>query len=171
VCYLFPRLTLCFNIGKKRLGQHFGRFFHKRIRSPCFRPVSAGQPHREGRERGSDAAPRCTPPTRSDPARRQSLPRSGKREKRAFSRRPGTDVMIFKIFSQKIWRFVGSNYSQFLEKNLIITLDFEKNANFFDESGQKSQKIVIRTSNPGSNPMIVSYVHSNVVIFCEFFFA
>jgi hypothetical protein len=33
-------------------------------------------------------------------------------------------------------------------KNLIITLGFEKNANFFAENWQKSQKIVIITSTP-----------------------
>jgi hypothetical protein len=34
-------------------------------------------------------------------------------------------------------------------KNLIITLVFEKNADFFAENCQKSQKIVIITSVPG----------------------
>jgi hypothetical protein len=34
-------------------------------------------------------------------------------------------------------------------KNLIITLVFVKNANFFAENWQKSQKIVIITSTPG----------------------
>jgi hypothetical protein len=34
-------------------------------------------------------------------------------------------------------------------KILIITLVFEKNANFFAENRQKSQKIVIITSTPG----------------------
>jgi hypothetical protein len=34
-------------------------------------------------------------------------------------------------------------------KILIITLVFEKNANFFAENWQKSQKIVIITSTPG----------------------
>jgi hypothetical protein len=38
-------------------------------------------------------------------------------------------------------------YSQFC-KNLMITLVFEKNANFFAENWQKSQKIVIITSTP-----------------------
>jgi hypothetical protein len=32
---------------------------------------------------------------------------------------------------------------------MIITLVFEKNANFFAENCQKSQKIVIITSTPG----------------------
>jgi hypothetical protein len=36
-----------------------------------------------------------------------------------------------------------------LFKNLIITLVFEKNAIFFSENCQKSQKIVIITSTPG----------------------
>jgi hypothetical protein len=34
-------------------------------------------------------------------------------------------------------------------KILIITLAFEKNANFFAENWEKSQKIVIITSTPG----------------------
>jgi hypothetical protein len=34
-------------------------------------------------------------------------------------------------------------------ENWIITLVFEKNANFFAENWQKSQKIVIITSTPG----------------------
>jgi hypothetical protein len=38
---------------------------------------------------------------------------------------------------------------RFFEKKLIITLVFEKNANFFVENWQKSQKIVIMTSTPG----------------------
>jgi hypothetical protein len=33
-------------------------------------------------------------------------------------------------------------------KNFIITLDVEKNANFFAENCRKSQKIVIITSTP-----------------------
>jgi hypothetical protein len=53
---------------------------------------------------------------------------------------PGTDVMILKIFSPK-------NSSKILAKKLckilIMTLVFEKNANFFAENCQKSQKIVI----------------------------
>jgi hypothetical protein len=32
--YFFPRQKLCFKFGKKRLGLHFGRLFHKRIWSP-----------------------------------------------------------------------------------------------------------------------------------------
>jgi hypothetical protein len=63
----------------------------------------------------------------------------------------GTDVMILKIFSPKNlaknWRFY-SKQSQILKK-MIITLVFEKNANFFDENWQKSKKIVIITSTPG----------------------
>jgi hypothetical protein len=38
---------------------------------------------------------------------------------------------------------------------MIITLVFEKTANFFAENGEKSQKIVIITStpgHPGANP-------------------
>jgi hypothetical protein len=39
---------------------------------------------------------------------------------------------------------------------LIITLVFEKNANFFAENCQKSQKIVVITSTPGANPAIAN---------------
>jgi hypothetical protein len=64
----------------------------------------------------------------------------------------GTDVMIFKIFSPKNSAkksaFLTQNKAK-LYKNFIITLVFEKNANFFAENLQKSQKIVIITSTPG----------------------
>jgi hypothetical protein len=60
--------------------------------------------------------------------------------------------MIFKIFSPKnlakILAFFAQPTARFC-KNRIITLFFEKNANFFAENGQKSQKIVIVTSTPG----------------------
>jgi hypothetical protein len=58
--------------------------------------------------------------------------------------------MIFQIFSPK----KVSEKMAFLTKKtkifkiLIITLVFEKNANFFAENCQKSQKIVIITSTP-----------------------
>jgi hypothetical protein len=58
---------------------------------------------------------------------------------------PGTDVMIFIIFSpKKIAKklaFLTQNKAKIC-KILIITLGFEKNANFFIENWQKSQKIV-----------------------------
>jgi hypothetical protein len=64
---------------------------------------------------------------------------------------PGTDVMIFKIFSPKnlakILAFFSQTTATFC-RNLIITLVFEKNAKFFAENWQKSQKIVIITSTP-----------------------
>jgi hypothetical protein len=50
-------------------------------------------------------------------------------------------------FSEKIGVF-DSNKAKIC-KILIITLVFEKNANFFAEIWQKSQKIVIITSTPG----------------------
>jgi hypothetical protein len=60
--------------------------------------------------------------------------------------------MILKIFSPKIsakkLAFLTQNKAK-LCKNLIITLVFEKNVNFFAENWQKSQKIVIITSTPG----------------------
>jgi hypothetical protein len=65
---------------------------------------------------------------------------------------PGTDVMIFKIFSPKNsakkLAFFTQNKAK-LCKILIITLVFEKNANFFAENCRKSQKIVIITLVPG----------------------
>jgi hypothetical protein len=64
---------------------------------------------------------------------------------------PGTDVMIFKIFSPKIsakkLAFLTQNKAK-LFKKMIITLVLEKNINFFAENWQKSQKIVIITSTP-----------------------
>jgi hypothetical protein len=59
--------------------------------------------------------------------------------------------MILKIFLQKnlakILAFFARTAATFC-KNLIKTLFFEKNANFFAENWQKSQKIVIITSTP-----------------------
>jgi hypothetical protein len=50
---------------------------------------------------------------------------------------PGTDVMIFEIFSPKnlakILTFFAQTTASFC-KNMIITLVFEKNANFFAEN-------------------------------------
>jgi hypothetical protein len=60
--------------------------------------------------------------------------------------------MILKVFSPKDsakkLAFSTQNKAK-LSKILIITLVFEKNANFFAENRQKSQKIVIITSTPG----------------------
>jgi hypothetical protein len=42
-------------------------------------------------------------------------------------------------------------------QHLIITLVFEKNANFFAENYQKWQKIVIITLTPGPNPMTFNF--------------
>jgi hypothetical protein len=61
-----------------------------------------------------------------------------------------TDVMILKIFLPKnlakILAFFAQTADNFC-KNLIV---FEKNANFFAENWQKSQKIVIITLTLGS---------------------
>jgi hypothetical protein len=51
-------------------------------------------------------------------------------------------------FSKKKLAFLTQNKAK-LCKILIITLVFEKNANFFGENCRKSQKIVIITSTPG----------------------
>jgi hypothetical protein len=60
--------------------------------------------------------------------------------------------MILKIFSPKKLAeklaFLTRNKAK-LCKKLIITLVFEKNANFFAENVRKSPKIVIITSTPG----------------------
>jgi hypothetical protein len=54
--------------------------------------------------------------------------------------------MILKIFSPKnlakILAFFAQTTASFC-KNMIITLFFEKNSNFFSQNLQKSQKIVI----------------------------
>jgi hypothetical protein len=49
---------------------------------------------------------------------------------------------IFKIFSPKNLAKILPFLLLVYEKNMIITLFFEKNANFFAESWQKSQKII-----------------------------
>jgi hypothetical protein len=64
--------------------------------------------------------------------------------------------MILKIFSPKnlakILAFFAQTTASFCT-NLIVTLVFEKNANFSAEIWQKSQKIVIITPTPpGENP-------------------
>jgi hypothetical protein len=66
---------------------------------------------------------------------------------------PGTDVTILKIFSPKknCEKGVFDLNKAKLCKFFIITLVFEKNANFFAENWQKSQKIVIITSTPGTD--------------------
>jgi hypothetical protein len=69
---------------------------------------------------------------------------------------PGTDVMIFQIFSPKKsakkCAFLTQDKAK-LFKNFIITLVFEKNAEiFFAENCQKSQKIAIITSTPSFCP-------------------
>jgi hypothetical protein len=66
---------------------------------------------------------------------------------------PGTDVIILKIFlpknfGEKIGVF-DSKQSQILKK-MIVTLGFEKNANFFAENCLKSPKIVIVNIGPRS---------------------
>jgi hypothetical protein len=59
--------------------------------------------------------------------------------------------MIFKIFSPKQLEKILAFFAQATTfcKNFIITLIFEKNANFFAENWRKSQNIVIISSTPG----------------------
>jgi hypothetical protein len=71
----------------------------------------------------------------------------------------GPTLLFFKYFRRKILRkmaFFAQNKAK-LCKNLIITLVYEKNAIFFAEKWQKSQKIVIITSTPGANPTTSEY--------------
>jgi hypothetical protein len=57
---------------------------------------------------------------------------------------------IFAENSAKKLAFLTHNKAKIC-KFWIITLFFEKNANFFAKNCQKSQKIVIITSTPGAN--------------------
>jgi hypothetical protein len=81
--------------------------------------------------------------------------------------------MILKIFSPKNsakkLAFLSQNKAK-LCKILIIALVFEKNANFFTEDCQKSQKIVIITSTPDFFNKMSSVVplHTAASIFCLF---
>jgi hypothetical protein len=72
--------------------------------------------------------------------------------------------MLLKIFSPKKiakkWAFLTQNKAK-LCKFLIITLVFEKNAIFFAENWQKSQKIVIITSTP-DELFVCTYVHHDI---------
>jgi hypothetical protein len=54
------------------------------------------------------------------------------------------------IFAEKFSEKIGVFYSKQTQilKKLIITLVFKKNANFFAQNWEKSQKIVIITSAP-----------------------
>jgi hypothetical protein len=59
-------------------------------------------------------------------------------------------LCFLNIFGEKIAKklaFLTQNKAKIF-KNLIITLVFEKNANFFTQNFRKSQKIVIVTSTP-----------------------
>jgi hypothetical protein len=58
----------------------------------------------------------------------------------------------------KKFAFLTKNKAK-LCKFLIITLDFEKNANFFAENLQKSQKIVIITSTHGHPYLKPTFLH------------
>jgi hypothetical protein len=54
----------------------------------------------------------------------------------------GTDVMIFaEKFCEKIGVFLIQNKAKIRKTKLIITLVFEKDANFFAENRRKSPKI------------------------------
>jgi hypothetical protein len=68
--------------------------------------------------------------------------------------------MIFKnIFAKKIakkFAFLTQSKAK-LCKILIITMVFEKNAVFFAENWQKSQKIVIVTSTPDTFTTLLTF--------------
>jgi hypothetical protein len=59
---------------------------------------------------------------------------------------PGTDVMIIKIVSPKIWQESALYYSKYCylvyAKKLIIKFVFDKNANYLAENWGKLLKIV-----------------------------
>jgi hypothetical protein len=83
-----------------------------------------------------------------------------------FNFEPGADVMIFKIFSPKNWRFWLKTKLNYVFKNFIITLVFEKNANFFRQKLSKiaencDHNIVPRGRNfaPRSEDPRVECVH------------
>jgi hypothetical protein len=82
-----------------------------------------------------------------------------------FRNSSGTDVVIFKIFSPKNSKKLAflTHSKAKLCKIVIITLVFEKNANIFAENCQKSQKIVIITSNPGLPGQSSTYVHTYLI--------
>jgi hypothetical protein len=65
-------------------------------------------------------------------------------ENRYIHTQPGTDVMIFKIFSLKHFAkklaFFAQNKAK-LCKNWIITLVFEKNTNFLPKIGKNRRKL------------------------------
>jgi hypothetical protein len=94
----------------------------------------------------------------------------------------GPMLWFFKFFRRKFqrknWRFFFTQNKAKLCRILIITLVFEKNANFFAENCQKSPKIVIITSTPGcanfSPGVIVYFGHLLEVkkwpIFLRYFF-
>jgi hypothetical protein len=59
----------------------------------------------------------------------------------ALFRFPGTDVTIFKIFSQKIVFFFAQTTASFFCKNWIVTLVFEKNANVLANFGKNRKNL------------------------------
>jgi hypothetical protein len=79
----------------------------------------------------------------------------------------GSDVFIFKIFSPKnvakILAFFAQTAATFC-KHLIITLVFEKNANFFTENWQKMLKILIITLTPGADPMTSEFTSTTPAV-------
>jgi hypothetical protein len=76
--------------------------------------------------------------------------------------------MIFFLFRLKILAkklaLLTRNKAK-LCKILIITLVFEKNANFFAENWEKSQKIVIITSTPGCKVFYDIYMYIAPLLF------
>jgi hypothetical protein len=73
----------------------------------------------------------------------QNVDRNGEATQRNFVQ-SGTDVMILKIFLPKklakILALLAQTTASFC-KNLIITLVFEKNANFFAKIGKNRRKL------------------------------
>jgi hypothetical protein len=59
---------------------------------------------------------------------------------------PGTDAIIFKIFSAKNWQFFAQSTASFC-KHYITTMSFEINSDLFTSKiGGSCKKIVIKAS-------------------------
>jgi hypothetical protein len=128
LCYFFPKYTLCINFDKKWIWLHFWQFFHKFIWSPCSWTALINVMN----------ALKCY--------------KGANRIETIFCNLEPM-LWFFQYFRRKILRkklaFLTRNKDKFWKK-LIITLVFKRNANFFAENCEKSQKIVIITSTPGS---------------------
>jgi hypothetical protein len=66
-----------------------------------------------------------------------------------FCAPPGTDVMIFKIFSRKNWQFLTQTKLNYAKVGSYVrNIGLLEKCHFFAENCQKSQSTVIITSTP-----------------------